>query len=809
MPCRKFVKGSDSEAMNASSKNEFFFSAKPIWPGGLAGQMNYMVNFRAIFNLTEIRKATLKIATATLYKAYLNGEFLGYGPARAAKGCFRVDELNITDKLSLGHNILAIEVAVYNAETNYLVTQPEFLQAEAICAGEVLASTMGDGAQFEAAFCAERVQKVPRFSAHRAFMEYYRLQSGSTLWKTNPDYEFDKLACPAMPEKKLLSRQVDYPEFMLRVPIKTIESGTFRLEEATDDSWKPAFTPMVGRLIKGYAPSEYEVNPVSDLLKVKACRKTDGGNVGSCNAPSAFHSGDYRILDFGTNLSGLIGFDIKAETKVKLLLVFDEILLNHDVDVKRAGLNSLIGYELEPGSYRLESFETYSLKYLKILVLDGSCEIGNIYIREYVNPDVYRSDFACSDMKLNRLFEGGRETYRQNAVDLFTDCPSRERGGYLCDSFFTARAGFLLSGNTKVERNFFENYLLADGFDRMPEGMIPMCYPSDPRTNFRKVTPFATFIPNWALWFIVQLEEYSKRSDDSGLVKQLKTRVLGILSYLKPFENEDGLLEGLDGWVFVEWSKANDYVQDVNYPSNMLYAGAMAATGRLYGMDGLVGRSDALKAKIREQSFDGTFFIDNAVRENGKLTVTKNKSEVCQYYAFFFGIAAPETYADLWKALVTEFGPNRNEAEVYPEIGKANAFIGNYLRLELLSRFRMGRQLVRESRDYFLYMVDQTGTLWEHSEDTASCNHGFASHIVYWLYKNVLGVREIDISAKTISIAVEDLDLCWCEGRIPLERGFLSMRWWKEQGSILYTLDVPEGFIVTVENGTDLPLVRK
>ena len=30
-------------------------------------------------------------------------------------------------------------------------------------------------------------------------------------------------------------------------------------------------------------------------------------------------------------------------------------------------------------------------------------------------------------------------------------------------------------------------------------------------------------------------------------------------------------------------------------------------------------------------------------------------------------------------------------------------------------------------------MADKTGTLWELTADQASCNHGFASHVLYWM----------------------------------------------------------------------------
>ncbi len=56
----------------------------------------------------------------------------------------------------------------------------------------------------------------------------------------------------------------------------------------------------------------------------------------------------------------------------------------------------------------------------------------------------------------------------------------------------------------------FENYLLPDHFANMPDGMIPSCYPADHYDG--------GFIPNWGLWFLVQLEQYLLRSGDHELV---------------------------------------------------------------------------------------------------------------------------------------------------------------------------------------------------------------------------------------------------------------------------------------------------
>ena len=138
--------------------------------------------------------------------------------------------------------------------------------------------------------------------------------------------------------------------------------------------------------------------------------------------------------------TGFIGAKVNCSKAARLFLVFDKLLSHGDVDFKRLSCVNIVSYELPEGSFALEAFELYTLRYLKLLALDGKCEITDVYVREYASPDGRRAHFQASDERLNKLFAAGRETYRQNAVDIFTDCPSRERAGWLCDSFFTSRA---------------------------------------------------------------------------------------------------------------------------------------------------------------------------------------------------------------------------------------------------------------------------------------------------------------------------------------------------------------------------------
>ncbi|NOY58496.1 MAG: hypothetical protein GXO75_06135 [Calditrichaeota bacterium] len=778
-----------------------FQKAKPVWPKGKELEKNITIAFRGRFEKSQTEKTILRITGATLYRIYLNGAFMGHGPARAARGFFRVDEWDLTPKLKKGTNIVVIEVAGYNVNSYYLLDQPSFLQAEVISADKVLLATGSAANNFEAARIAERIQKVPRYSFQRPFIECYTLGTDSYKWRCDLSVPMKTLTCEIVSPRKLIPRRVTFPDFHVRSPIKIYSKGKIKTGVKPKKYWKDRSLTKIGPKLRGFKENELQLNPSITMQETVTASAVHIDKKYEKPKAISLTENSYTIVDFGVNLTGFVGATITCRKPTRLFFVFDEILSNNDVNFRRLGCINIVGYDMQPGEYKVESFEPYTMRYLKLVVFNGACTVKNIHLREYADSDIARASFHSSNEKLNKIYAAGVETCRQNAVDIFMDCPSRERAGWLCDSYFTSRVANDLSGNTLIEKNFLENFLLPKKFKFIPDGMLPMCYPADHDNG--------VFIPNWAMWFVVQLPEYLHRSNDRDLVNALEPRVLRLFKYLKGFENDDGLLEKLDSWVFVEWSEANKFVQDVNYPTNMLYSATLAAAGRLYNRADLLQKAENIRKVIRKQSFNGHFFVDNAMRQkDGTLHVTDNTTEVCQYYAFYFDIASPEKYPELWRALVEDFGPQRKQSGAYPKVFPANAFIGNYLRLELLSRYGKTAQLMDESVDYFLYMAERTGTLWENISPNASCDHGFASHVVHVLYRDVLGIYDIDIARKKIILRFSDVDLQQCEGQRPVGEEILSLKWWKNDGTLYYHLQAPKEFETEVKNLSGLRLKR-
>jgi alpha-L-rhamnosidase len=359
--------------------------------------------------------------------------------------------------------------------------------------------------------------------------------------------------------------------------------------------------------------------------------------------------------------------------------------------------------------------------YIRVIVCDSAVDVCDVRVREYAHP-VPEPASPFSDSELSAILRAGWQTFRTNSVDLFTDCMSRERGGYPCDSYFTARTELAFVGESRVERNFLENYFLVDTFTSIPEGMVPHCYPSDRLGK-------GQYIPNWGLWLVLQLGEYCLRTNDEALRGLARSRVEALFDWFAKHRNTQGLLEDIPGWLFVEWSDANNYTDGVSHPTNMLYARCLGAAAELYGRSDWQAASLQTAEAVRQESWDGHWFADQSKRVDGVLQRTTFRSETCQYHALFCKVATPGQAANLWQRLRDDWGPMRgvhggNDADLLP----AELLYGLMLRFDLLQRAGERERLVAELRHVFGPMARQSGTLWEHVAPCASLNHGFASY---------------------------------------------------------------------------------
>ena len=181
--------------------------------------------------------------------------------------------------------------------------------------------------------------------------------------------------------------------------------------------------------------------------------------------------------DFGELSSSFVGVEVSLPAGGAVDLVHaDRIGDDGTIDPHGCASRCVVRLYCPRGRTRLESFEPYCVRYLRVIVRRARAfTLHDVFLRRYQYPDLVGGTFLCSDGKLNRIYEAARLTLRANTVDVFLDTPGRERGGWLCDSFWTARAARLMFGDTRVERAMLENFL-APTVARHFDGYSPAVY---------------------------------------------------------------------------------------------------------------------------------------------------------------------------------------------------------------------------------------------------------------------------------------------------------------------------------------------
>ena len=292
-------------AARLSDSKASFDSARPIWPTDRETEMNLFVGFRVFFEHSGHDEPVLRITASSLYRVYLNGSFIGYGPARGPHGYCRIDEWPLGEHLR-ARNVLAIEVAGYNVNSYYLLDESAFLQAEVVSAGDILASTAGGGANFVATVLKHRLQRVQRYSFQRPFIEYYRLSEGDDNWWDKPLAESRQASCSIQGPRGLLVRRVAYPRFRKRQPLRIVGEGKLQQNVPVERIWKDRSLVNIGPPLKGYPEEELQVVPSTELQKIQSVSLESVNKTYQPDTALELSAERFSIVDFGTNLSGFI-----------------------------------------------------------------------------------------------------------------------------------------------------------------------------------------------------------------------------------------------------------------------------------------------------------------------------------------------------------------------------------------------------------------------------------------------------------------------------------------------------------------------
>ena len=676
--------------------NNFFKSAIPVWIKGRDKEWNVTAELR--FEAKNLKNATLTLAGASFYQVYLGEKLLHFGPAKKAFGYAGVDVFPLPDT---DEDTIYIRVAGYYVGCYNGCITSSFVQAEIEQDGELLAATGKGG--FDCRVYIPKLQKVMRYSEQRQFSECY------DLFRNPVKVKF----YPVDPQVTLIPRNVAFADLDLK-PAKFLKHGPFTMQDELKFPLRGYQSgPACEWCPNQYTYEELETKPYVEYLKM----------VPDYAAESVRGSaGTVEHWDLGKIEAGFLTVKVNAKKDSHIIVVFGE---QNYPDGRPypipVNTTSCVEWKLPAGKYELHSFEPYTIMGIEAMIMEGEVDFEFVGVTELAYSAKKIKHIKIDDPDLALVYQAAVDTFRHNAFDIYMDCPSRERAGWLCDSYYEGQSEYYFTGTTMVENEFLNNYLLGGGAREGLDGMVEMCYPAT--TN--------KYIPQWSMWYVLELYDYFTKRGRGDRKEDFKAQLYGLLNYFKRYENEYGLLEKLPFWNFVEWSKLNQRVHDVSWATNMLYSEAIECIGKLYDDDALIKKTADLRKTINEMAWNGKMYMDRAMRqEDGSLKNTNELSETTQYYAFRYGLADidEERCAYLKDMVFNVFGKDVM-AEKCPDIEPSNSLPGFYIRTELMLKWKMYPELIEYIKHFFLPMAKATGTLWENKTAGASCDHGFASYI--------------------------------------------------------------------------------
>ena len=190
-----------------------FDRAQWIWCAGEEVPTNFYLYCRKAFTLKEnVASATIHVTADSRYKLYVNGTFVGRGPARADQRWQYYDSYDVAPHLRAGENVIAAIVHQYGVPTHsYTLGRGGFLLQ-----GEAGGQPLDTNRSWKVLPSPAWQRPTPRISPAIMWMEVYDARKEPVGWKTagfdgsgwSPARELGRP--PVNPWKNLIPRDIPF-----------------------------------------------------------------------------------------------------------------------------------------------------------------------------------------------------------------------------------------------------------------------------------------------------------------------------------------------------------------------------------------------------------------------------------------------------------------------------------------------------------------------------------------------------------------------------------------------------------------------
>ena len=420
--------------------------------------------FEKRFTLNEFNAAKIRITADDYFKLYINGNFVGQGPAPSFSGNYRFCEFDIGEYLCAGENEICVHCWYQGLTNRVWVSNDSIfgLIADIIVDGQIFLCTGGDWQyRIDRSFIGGET-----LGYDTAFLENRDMRLGLS----EPQNALE-IPCPHRFAKKAFPAIQTY-----EISAEPIKSG--------------------GRYFYDFN-QEYACTPI-----IKATAKADGARI---------------ILRCAEELNG------DGTPRFNL----------------RCGCDYEEEITLKKGKNRIEQYDYKALRYIEIICENAEIEELKIRVQHFPRPEKTQ-EIKTDDEKLKAVWRLCKNTVLLGAQEGFIDCPTREKGQYLGDAFISGFAHFYLTDDCRLLKKAICDFAASSALCDEILAVAPCSYQQK--------------IADYSLLFAPMLLKFHRLTGDGEMLKTLLPICDKINAHYAKYENEKGLLSGVDcSWNLVDW----------------------------------------------------------------------------------------------------------------------------------------------------------------------------------------------------------------------------------------------------------------
>ena len=756
----------------ARREDRIFARSQWIWPYDHRWDLhNAYVLFRRDFTLVRVpRRAPLFITADQSYHLYVNGAFVGRGPARGFQSHWPYDELDLARWLVPGRNVIAVRA--YNpGESNFQYLSQGY-------AGLLVAAQWG-AVQLQSDLSWKCLPQpgvrrdTIRASTQLFAQEHFDARPGPLDWM-NSDFDDQAWAAPRGqaigigPWLALEPRGIPQMFEEASRPGRVIGTA----EGVCGAGWEDA-------------RNLYTLRQGEDHTHVPAAFDAASFDV-PATGPGRFRS---YLIDLGKPVVGSFSLQVGGARGGEIIdLVYTEVIAADKLKPElRFPDGSSVSFSsrliCRAGRTEHMFYHPYGFRYVMFVVRNSATPLTlSPCLRRTGYPVERRGSFQSSDHVLEQIWETCAWSQQNCMMDAYVDTPWREQAQWWGDARVQAWNTFHLSGDARL----FRRGIYQIGGQTTPDGLT---FGHAPTMAYNCVIPDFTLI-----WIVTQWDYYWQTGDLQPFRDQ-RAVVEGALAYFAAHTGKDGLVHyDPRYWLFLDWTDLPRDGASAIY--NLWLVITLEKLGALHRLtrDAVAAArcerwARRLRARLRVL-VNARGLMRDGYDAKGKLL--SSTSPHAQTLALMAGLA-PDSAPAMERFLLAYL---RDESK---HTARPSAYWITYVYSVLASRGH-GSEVVAHIRPHWEPMIAQGSTFElfrDHPEFPISHSHAWSAHPLFHFMEIVGGIRQEAPAWKKIGFAPTFIGEHG-GATVPTPQGPVTSAWRREGSRVRVSLALPRGVAATV-----------